>query len=385
MGLFSRAQGSATAVIDITADSVGGGYVYQVAGNTPQLCYGTRLPIETREGESQLDGMLRTLAAVNEQMITQGAPRLREVAGSGGVTQVWVHVPPPWQDTSIRIETVQPTKPFTFTTALAGELLEGGPTPPEGRVRSGDTILATILNGYDIANPFGKRVSTAEVTILSSTIHEAAKESIEKVVRKAFHTSHIRLGAFPPIAYHVLHKLFPHERDFLILSVEGNSTSLAFTKHGVLVEVLESDHGISELLSAGRLAGHDSPVVIDRAEMLSRQPGYLHPERAASFETKSKQARDEWLGTLTDSLKTIAAHHALPRTIFLITSDEARGYLKRALDSSSIHTLWLSDEPLSVIPLSALQFSQKLVRAPGVDGDTTLAMLALYATLVGNE
>ncbi len=108
---------------------------------------------------------------------------------------------------------------------------------PEDRISFGESVIATILNGYDIPDPIGKKVNRAEVVILSSTLERDATEQIQKRVRRLYHTHAIGFIGFAPAAYAALRDLYPHERDFLILDVTNENTNLAFVRHGLLVDV----------------------------------------------------------------------------------------------------------------------------------------------------
>lgn len=366
-------------LIAINSSSVCGAYAHYGKDEPPVVYFTVAKHISAREHESQTAAMLRTLDDVGNELIETGAPTLRRETGSGHADGVLVSVGDPWQETAVHTQAIQPGKQFTFTRAMLSEVIASSEHVPDDRVSFGESVIATILNGYDIPNPIGKKANRAEIIVLSSTLERKLTEAIHARVRKLYHTHDIAFTAFAPVAYSVLRDLYPHEKDFLVLDVETDGTDLSFVKNGVLVDVGSLPQGLSSLLSASRAA--ERMTIEEEAGMarrMSEQPGYLNPDRNARFSLRAETARDEWVRALADRLKTFANQHPLPRTLFLLTEPAARDYLKRALDTHILHALWLSDEPLSVIPVSSEQFSSRLRAKGEASPSVFLALLALY-------
>ena len=85
-------------------------------------------------------------------------------------------------------------------------------------------------------------------------------------------------------------------------------------------------------------------------------------------------------GMLSGMLREFATRHALPRTLFLIAEEEAGRTIRDALDDPSLHALWLSDTPVSVISIRLSQFSTRLKTQGHAEGNVRLGILALSAT-----
>ncbi|HRH55639.1 MAG TPA: hypothetical protein PK609_02115, partial [Candidatus Paceibacterota bacterium] len=60
-------------------------------------------------------------------------------------------------------------------------------------------------------------------------------------------------------------------------------------------------------------------------------------------------------------------------------------YLKLTLEESELRSLWLSDEPLSVIALSPSSLAPKVKTRGLGEGDIFLAILALASERMGKE
>ena len=374
MALFSgKTERTSVALIDINSSSVGGALAHLETGAQPTVYYTNRLPIEIHGEEDLSVAMLRTLDELATALIAKGAPVLHQETRSGHIDRVFTSIGAPWQATAVRTEHVNETKPFTFTKAFLTEITRKSSAVQEGYMLSGESVIATLLNGYEVAHPFGKKVTRAELIILSSFVQKKIADSIEKVLRKTYHTHALTLTAFAPVAYTVFRDIYPYEKDFLVLDVSGEATDTAFIKRGLLVDVASTPCGINELIrivydSPGALSSHKISPAINMDIIPS-----------ARFSKDVETSQKEWLDTLTATLREFSSKNALPRTLFLLTEDESRDYLKNLLDSPVLRSLWLSDEPLAIIPVLPSQFGSFIKSRAEAREDIYLSLLALFA------
>jgi len=364
MGLFGNTI-KTVALIDIGSSSIGGGYASVGKDGIPRLHYATRVPIEIHERGLLAVDMLKALEVVGKRLIEEGSPILHKAIGSGQVDRVLASVGSPWQETKIRTEVIENEKPFTFTKALLHETVRRNDGVEEGRLASGELVVATLLNGYETRNPFNKQATRAELIILSSTIEATVAESLRDVFTHLYHTRDIEISAFAPISYTVLRDLYPHEKDFLVVHVSGEATDLALVKRGLLVDVASVTSGLNNLTRAGRKG----------------QPLSMTPEGDPVPKTSSPAVKDDsqkaWIDALCLSLRDFSTRRALPRTVFLLADEEVREYLSRILDDTMLHSLWLSDEPLTMIPSLPQHLSTFITCDVGCENDLFLSMLAL--------
>lgn len=379
MGLFGfgKKERSTIILIDIGSASVGGAYAHFAKG-APTIYYTARTPIQKREGESIDESMRRALTETAELLVREGAPTVRREVGSAHADSILVSVAAPWQETKVRTETLQAVRPFQFTRNLLNETVAKSAQVPEDRMDTGQSVIATILNGYEIPNPFGKQVKRVELVILSSTLLKSATELIETVLRKAFHSHTITFTGFAPASYQVFRDLYPHEHDYLILDISGEGSDLAFVQRGLLLDVGTIPHGTHALLSLGRAATDEA--IQQKESDLDRGLGasYLSPGRNARFGARVQAAEEEWMKSLSTLLKDFATRHALPRTLFLLADDDVRGFLMRTLDNPALHTIWLSDEPLRIVPVTPAQFAPYVRVHGAATSDIFMSLLALF-------
>lgn len=366
MGLFpsGRKSGRSVALIDIGSASVGGAYARYETGKPPSIHYTARVDVTPREGEPILDSMLRSLAFLERLMIEEGASQLRQASGSGAVDEVVVSIAAPWQSVSVDTVRIEEKKPFTYTR----EVLQKAASrrePKEGHLLVQHAVIATLLNGYQIDEPYGKRVTRAEAVLLSSAADKEAMQAVERSLRKAFHTGSVRFTAFAPTAFAALRDLFPHQHDFLALDVSGTATSLLVVKRGLLAEVCEIPQGIHDLAADSGTAGNRTRLVRD--DLVDHGAG----------SALGKSAEEAWLGSLCSTLSPFSAHNALPRTVFLLADTDARPYLKRLVEGETLRSLWVSSDPPSVIALAPMHLSGHVTTPEKTEADLFLSLLAL--------
>lgn len=365
MGLFSKKARSAV-MIDIGSSSVGGAYIHAREGEAPIMCYSLRNTIEVRENETITDAMLRALSELCERLVQEGGPALFREAGNGHIDLVLASVAGPWQETTVRTVSLHEQHSFTFTRALMEKAVRAAP-PAAGRIISDTSVIATVLNGYHTESPYGKHVTKADITVLTSTLDKIAAREVTKTIRKAFHSHALELTAFAPVAFAVISDLYPAQKDFIVIDVSGTATDAMIVKQGVIGGVRSVPTGIHQLLAAGRSAARSSEGSL-----------MIDPVRNQSFAPRVAEVEGEWLKELHNMMSAFASEHPLPRAVFLLADEHARDFLKRLIDTSSLRTLWLSDESLAIIPFAPGHTAHSIKVRGLAEADVFLSMLGMF-------
>ena len=374
MNLFGKKSTQTIVVVDIRSSSIGAASVLIRPDAVPQIVYSVRLPLDPQSAEPLEEAMPRTLEAVVHALITEGAPLLVSASGSGKVGRILVTITGPWQESHVHSTVIAEETPFLFTQHVLDTALAKERSVSAERVQVSEMIIATLLNGYEVENPFGKRVRHAELIMLSSGMDEVLVAEIHQKMRKAFHQGHIEVTAFMPELYAVTRELYPHQHDFLVLDVGNAATDLLLVKHGLLASISSINHGVGEIARAARTVGVSSPTV-----PLNSSVSLIDTSRNAEFTTSIAQAEAAWIQFVHASLAEIARQEPLPRTIFLLAEESVRDFLRRLLDAPELRSLWLSKESIGVLPMLPTQFTPFVTVREGEVPDPALALLALSA------
>jgi hypothetical protein len=335
-GLFSPAETESLVLIDISAGSVAGAYVHYKEGAKPMVLFTRRLPIEIKGEEPHERAMLRALQILGEILVREGAPALARFAGSGSAHTVLVSVDAPWQKTNVRTEVLERKTPFTFTKAMVATAIEKTSVTVPGKILADESIIGTILNGYETRQPYGKKAHRASIIVLTSLIDERVSASIVTELRSLFHTKNILSIASSSLRYQAMRIAFPHERSALILDAMGPLLSISLIRRRLLVAVTE----VAESIPIKETALLVQKIVDEFTELAKRFP--------------------------------------LPRTIFLLDQEADAIALEKALNAAKLAGLWLSDNPPTIVSVFANHVSEFVQQSAPTPPDLSLLLMALY-------
>jgi hypothetical protein len=333
---FHQINKESVLFIDISAGSVAGAYVHYKNGETPAVLYTRRLPIEVREGEPYERAMIRALEILGSLLIREGAPVLARYSGIGSVNTILVSVEAPWQETKVHNEQFERKVPFIFTKKMVATVLEKTIVAQPGKLIADKSIIGTVLNGYHVSEPYGKKAHRASIVVLTSLIDEKISKSIVTTLQSLFHTKNILSIAGNSLRYQAMHIVFPHERSALILDAIGPLISIALVRKDFLVAVSEV-----------------SGVDINGDTSL-------------------------WLKKVVGEFVGLAERYPLPRTIFLLAQESEISSMEKVLEAAELGELWLSDNPPRIVPVLASHVVGSIRQVTTASPDLPLLLMVLY-------
>ena len=236
----------------------------------------------------------------------------------------------------MRTERFERRTPFLFTKNMVETAFQKTSIAAPGKLLADESIIGTILNGYETRAPYGRRVHRASVIVLASFIDEKVSQAIVTMLRELFHTKNILSIAGNSLRYQAMRTVFPHERDLLILDGMGPLISTALVRKGLLVAV---------------------------------------NERSGDLSVRDPRS---WVEKVREELTEIAKRYPLPRTIFLLAQDQEIGVLEKALNAAELKELWLSDNPPKIISVLASHVSSFVEQTASSLPDLSLLLMAVY-------
>lgn len=361
MGLFSRAPKKEIVIlIDIAADSVAGAYAVIARGTLPVIHHSVRVPLSETPSIT-IRGLEVGLSNVIRSLVEQGAEAVRRAEGTARPERIVVSVSSPWQSATARMEHVARSdgREFVFTKKIMEEAVSRSSVGRKEHVLTEEVVAGVLLHGYETTEPFGVRAKYADLAIISSVIAKETAHKVERLLREAFHTRAIQILSATPVCYTVLRDVFPHEHDFLAATVSDDAVDVALIKQGLPQEIVSIPAQMKVLLQHTRAM----------ADMAG----------AAALDARRASVEGKWVEKVRSALSQVRSRHPLPRTIFLVAPDTRAPIAKQLFDAPALRALWLSDRPLTIVPLTSGHFSSYVsVRGTAV-ADLALAMLALYA------
>lgn len=371
--LFSGKRPGSAIVIDIGSSSIGGAFVSFPENEPPLVPFSVREDIEFQNDKHTELAMLRAFEGVVNALHDQGRPAFHRATNIDQVDRIFIAIDTPWQETRIEHQVIADGKPFAFTRELLQGAVKKRQAWPEGKKELQSEVVATLLNGYQTADPYGKRAERAEIIFLSSSMGADAMNQITRSVKRLGARRGSLLAPSQSLAHAVLHAQYPHDKDFLLMLVSGEATNVLFANRGIIMDATSIPIGLRELRRAGMADMRVLPI-----NEGPPAPPESKPEPAAQATLPVEGA---WTAGITAIFKEFATRHALPRIVFLVANDGSADSLKRFLDTPEMHTLWLSDESLTIIPVVSKLLSSLIRHQGRSDADVMLDLLALYAKL----
>ncbi len=164
------------------------------------------------------------------------------------VEDVFVTLASPWYVSRTSKVIIEKEKPFelnediiqsavkTEESVFEKDILDG----KYEQLKSKDTkiiereIVAVRLNGYETTNPKGKVATNAEFSFFMSVAPMDILSSMNTIVKKYFHIDEILFRTFPSSFLGATKRIYPHERDFILIDIAGESTDVSAVLKGVI-------------------------------------------------------------------------------------------------------------------------------------------------------
>ncbi len=329
---FKRRTYAAIVCVDIGANTIGGAYTVFQEQSLPHTLYAKRVPIIAHSGEEPGAAMIRALEVLGVALTREGAPALLRAMGSGHISGVLVSLDAPWQTTVLRTETIEEKSPFVFTKHTARTMLAQRTEIPNGMTLVNESIIGTLLNGYETRQPYGKRAHRATIMALSSFVRDEVLAPVAATLRALYHIRVQFSITGSSLRYQAIREIFPHENDAILLDAIGTEVSVTLIRRGLLVASLETP-----------CAPPGSP---------------------------------EWTATTTNLLRQVAVQYPLPRTIFILAEDTTAAAVTAACRSPLFGSIWLTEKPPKLVFVRPSHLAA-LVTSSGTP-DVVLSFMAIY-------
>ena len=374
--LNSKNAGELALVFDVRSSSVGGALVRLHKRGVPSIVLSLRESIMNGGGSADVDKFLfstsKALDAVASKIFK---------AGLGAPTKIFCILSSPWHISQTRIINLKKDKPFSFSLALADDLIKKEVLAfkeehlaPHKKTKHELKIielqnLKTMLNGYETYNPLDQKVEEVEMTLLISMSPEQVLSSIENVIKKYFHHETIKFASHTLAYFSVIRNLFMKQENFILIDVGGEVTELTMIKKNVLCE--SGSFPIGHLSITRGLASFISST---EGEATSYLTLLNHGHAEVLTEKKLKpiidQLKMEWLKNFQESLANLSKDISVPYTIYLSVHKDFMNFFAEAIKAEQFNQYTLTESKFEVILLNPetlhglVLFEKDMVREP---------------------
>lgn len=309
------------AVFDIGSASVGGVSLQQKKNKVPQIISSTRKPVDFSKKMSPS----RTWKTIHDAFFSV-SENLKKSSSKTPDLALCVFSSP-WYVSQTRVIRIKREAPFRVTEQLVKKIIEeekknfkktwrgtAWKEKNEG-VFFEQVAIKTILNGYDVNNPFGKNVLNMELYAYLSFGSDFIKESIKENILNYIKPDNVYMHSFPFVLFSVLKYLADTKNGFLLVDISGEITDVFYVKNNIIKEVSSFPKG--ENFFARRLA---SALNVDITEARSALSQYIKKELQEKLSKKVgdvlQGAGEEWGNELKNLLDKIAEEKYLPQKLY---------------------------------------------------------------------
>jgi hypothetical protein len=389
MSLFHRKPKSGqhfVIVFDIGSGSIGGSFVSVDEGKTPEIIFATRRDIPFQEKLNFprfLELMIKTL----EEMFTT----MQKSGGGVKITQAFCVLASPWYASQTRLVHYNQPEPFLVTEKGLHKLIQKEidlfrDSKLFVRSKVGDTMpeimesknIQMKLNGYEVRDPFGKRVSELEIALYISMIPANIYKSINESIVKFWHVPNAHFASFSFVAFDLIRDVFSDEASFLFMDISGEVTDISLAKDNVLLESISFPAGKNILIRALVEKMKTTPTAA-ASELDLYLENKSTKEHAKQVEEALLAAGKEWLTYFEDALTQLSLEFPIPKTIFYTTDNNVATWFEKSIDQASF-TKFSQEEGAFTVRALGSEFLSKFVKAVEPDfQDPFLAVEAIFA------
>lgn len=376
MGIFSKfkKENELFLVINFGSSSVGGALFFVEKSGMPKIIFSIResIPIE-----KEIDPE-RFLFLAN-QSLEKVINKIHD-AKLGAPDKIFCVLSSQWCITQTRIINYKKNSPFVFTDKLAYGLIQKEVKFFEDEhlmKYGGDNLIRTIelkniqinLNGYETAEPLGKKAKELAMTVFVSLAEEKILGKIESIIKKYFHFDKIKYSSFALSSFTVTRDLHKEEEDFLLVDIGGEITDIFMVKKSMLLESISFPlgrnfltRGVSSQLRCS-LAEADSLISLYK-------DGHAEESTAKKLNVIMNKLRGEWLKKFQESLINLSVDISIPSTIYTIIDKDFADFFSETIKTEqfSQYTLTESKFKVNFLGVESLHglatFEEKIIREP---------------------
>jgi hypothetical protein len=241
------------------------------------------------------------------------------------------------------------------------------------------SVVRVELNGYPTGAPLGKRAHELEVWALVSDCDAALRAQVQAGLQNLFPHLTPAFRSSTRAALAALRERSGSERDYLIVDVVSESTTLVAVRDGAIAEQHLVAEGVRSILKRIAPAG-----MAEETLSLIRMLGREQCSTAACEEIQSSMAKiePELVRSFGEGMTACAAIRRLPNKLILIAQPDILPWLSKFFSRIDFTQFTLTTQPFSVETVGLDNLSAWVAPGRGAVPDTGVA---LAVALVNSE
>jgi cell division ATPase FtsA len=386
MNFFGEKKDEIIAVINVGSASVGGMMVKKTAGNPPEIITSAKVPVNFLM-DVDYDAFWRCTFDSLKKVVK----KLLEDY-SKGPDKVLCVFSSLWGISQTRVIKVRKEEPFEITKEFLDKLIDSEIKIFQAQWHSKipyfkndselieQETIKTLLNGYNVKNPFNKKTRNADFFVHMSLVVRGVKDAMEKNFLENFGNVPVIFHTLPFVVFSSLKNLVNAEEGFIFADVGGETSDISFVRKNILEETVSFPRGRNFLT---RNIAKEFKTFIDEAKSLlaSFRRGDLNQSALQKARPVIDSAKKEWCDFTEKALEEISQKTPLPMSFFLVDDADTGPEFAECLKNESFSKFTILGRPFEVKQISAdaLKHNFKFLRSFAQDNDVFLMLISLFA------
>ncbi len=401
---------SLSLIIDIESGLVRAALVLYARSQVPRvLCTVSspivRKPKRTKLHDDFLGAMVRALNDVTTHLANKSLPELREKGFTQVISKVNCVLSTPWIISKTKTVKINYGKETEITRELVKKIIDTEHQELENKFKadhaaSGDgslleydlefieqKIFEIKLNGYAVANVYGKRAKEIEVSFavtvsskdILNQIHETIATTLNVVsIRGIYGVNGHYVDEYHSsllLQYSAFRNLVKMRNDYIAAHVHNDLSDIIVVRGGVCSILASFPFGMSTFVKKTSSALNQPETLAYSALSMNAQQK-LTPESHKEISSASDPIIREWASQFFQTLSTVSDLDQLPRTLILSVQDHFP-YFEKALKDQR------QGESLTITALDEVLLEKAVAYERGQDTNALVSMyvFALNSTI----
>ena len=371
---LGRGREKIVAVADIGSGSAAVAILALHSGAPATVLAASRaiLPIEERTREA-------LVAGIGEQLVKAAGDAQKEYAvtypkGRGPISALYCIVRAPWT----RSQTASAGTVFTGETAVTDHIVGGLAEQAIATVKELNaqnffetSVVRVELNGYPTGEPIGKRAHEMRVSTLASDCDPALRAEVESSLGSAFPHIPVLFRSSTRAIFATLRTLSERERDYFIVDMASEGTSLIAVRDGVPAEHVTVTEGVRTILK--RISETGLPEeTLSLMRMFSRDD--CNVPACEAIRDSIARIEPELVRIFGEAMSACAKEMRLPNTLLLTVHPDVSPWLSQFFARIDFAQFTLTTQPFVVRTLGVADLARFIEPHSGMVRDSALAL-----------
>ena len=358
---FNKKSEEVSAVFHIGSGSVDAHLIRLSKISKPEIIYATKAPISFQKNidlERYFKLMVKAFDSALQDIQKRGLLHLNFTGlRNHRISNAFYVLCSPWCVSQTKIIKIKKDKPFEITV----DLIEGVINEQERKFLSDDSakgskiiekkIIDAKLNGYRMAEIFGKKAKDAELAFFMTSAPEYVLKELNYVARKYFNFHISDFHSFALSAFSAIREIYSDKENFIFIDTHGELTDLSIIKDNIFAESVSFPVGENFFV---RQASKD--LLLSGDESCSLINLHINGKCDSVTSQKVQATMDKslkiWLEKFHSVLTSLSLNMYVPKTIFIMAGGEFSEFLANKLKEEKFSQFSMTEESFNVIVLN---------------------------------